>query len=188
MLNAAPGTPIPFGNRPLGGGALARWGVKQQRDRGASAVEFALVVPVILALAFGILDYGLWFNDSLNLRQGIREGARAGSLSQFGSDTSCGLAPGGSSDMRRLACLTKDEIGSIGTAYVKVVPDPDGYDLGDTLTVCGQVEAKGVTGLTPLPNDGRASSMIKMVVEVKSTVSQSAAQSAGAGLDWSWCR
>ncbi len=47
-------------------------------DRGAAAVEFALVVPVLILLLMGIIDYGLFFTDRLAVKQGIREGARDG--------------------------------------------------------------------------------------------------------------
>src|SRR5687768_15944686 len=53
------------------------------RDRGAAAVEFALVVPILLALMVGIVDYGLWFGDSLNARQGVDEGARQAVVKNF---------------------------------------------------------------------------------------------------------
>lgn len=148
-------------------------------------MEFALVVPLLLALVMGIIDYGLWFNDSLNLRQGVREGARAGALAQFGPPVT-GCSTAGSNDMLKLACTTKDTIGATGTTYVKVRP-PASYDLGQTLLVCGIVKADGVTGLTPLPKDGLIRSKIKMTVEVKSATAYSDAMTGGASLDWSWC-
>ncbi|MFI5073895.1 MAG: TadE family protein [Actinomycetales bacterium] len=48
---------------------------RRHRDRGAAIVEFAIVIPLLLALLFGVVDYGLWFNDSLSVRQG---GGRGG--------------------------------------------------------------------------------------------------------------
>ncbi len=34
-------------------------------DQGAAAVEFALVVPILVILLFGIIDYGLYFTNAL---------------------------------------------------------------------------------------------------------------------------
>ena len=58
-------------------------------ERGAAAVEFALVVPVLVALLLGILDYGMIFTDSVSVRNGVREAARKGVVSNFGTG-SCG--------------------------------------------------------------------------------------------------
>jgi Flp pilus assembly protein TadG len=46
-------------------------------DGGAAAVEFALIVPLLLALVFGIISFGLIFAASLGLNNATRQGARA---------------------------------------------------------------------------------------------------------------
>ena len=46
------------------------------RDRGAVAIEFALLLPVLLLLLFGIIDFGRALNASITLTQAAREGAR----------------------------------------------------------------------------------------------------------------
>jgi Flp pilus assembly protein TadG len=50
------------------------------RDRGAAAVEFALVMPVLLLLVFGIVDAGRLLNMQLALTQAAREGVRVAAL------------------------------------------------------------------------------------------------------------
>jgi Flp pilus assembly protein TadG len=56
-----------------------------RRDHGAVAVEFALVLPLLLILVFGIIDFGRLFNAQVNLTQAAREGAR---LAALGNPTS----------------------------------------------------------------------------------------------------
>ena len=50
------------------------------RDRGAVAVEFALLLPVLLLIVFGIIDFGRALNAQITLTQAAREGARLAAL------------------------------------------------------------------------------------------------------------
>lgn len=45
-------------------------------DRGAAAVELALVLPVLLLIVMGIVDFGIAYNRQITLSGGAREGAR----------------------------------------------------------------------------------------------------------------
>ena len=54
------------------------------RDRGAAAVEFALLLPLLLLLVFGIIDFGRALNAQITLTQAAREGARVAALGQSG--------------------------------------------------------------------------------------------------------
>ena len=47
-----------------------------QREGGAAAVEFALVLPLLIALLFGILQFGWYFFVANNASSAAREGAR----------------------------------------------------------------------------------------------------------------
>ena len=49
-------------------------------DRGAAAVEFALLVPLLLVLVFGIIGYGFMLSFRQGMSQGASEGARAGAV------------------------------------------------------------------------------------------------------------
>jgi Flp pilus assembly protein TadG len=49
-------------------------------QRGAAAVEFALVVPVLIVLIFGITDLGLMFNNQSVVANASRDAARAASF------------------------------------------------------------------------------------------------------------
>jgi Flp pilus assembly protein TadG len=50
------------------------------RDRGSVAVEFALLLPILLLRVFGIIDFGRALNAQITLTQAAREGARIDAL------------------------------------------------------------------------------------------------------------
>jgi Flp pilus assembly protein TadG len=51
-----------------------------REDRGAAAVEFALVVPLLLVLVFGIVSFGFMLSFRQALSQAASEGARAAAV------------------------------------------------------------------------------------------------------------
>lgn len=54
-------------------------------DDGASAVEFAIVLPLLAMLLFGIIQYGYTFFEYIQVAQSAREAVRWGALGS--SDT-----------------------------------------------------------------------------------------------------
>ncbi|MEA3502293.1 MAG: TadE/TadG family type IV pilus assembly protein, partial [Actinomycetota bacterium] len=47
-------------------------------ERGASAVEFAIVLPVLVLILFGIFEYGLLFREKLTIASAAASSARTG--------------------------------------------------------------------------------------------------------------
>ncbi|MFN8158081.1 MAG: TadE/TadG family type IV pilus assembly protein [Candidatus Nanopelagicales bacterium] len=58
-------------------------------DSGASAVEFALVVPLLLLVVFGIINFGVLFSQQLTLNNGVREGARRAVVNDPNAPRTC---------------------------------------------------------------------------------------------------
>ena len=57
-----------------------RFHMLRQRDqRGAAMVEFALILPLVLVLTFGLIDFGFAFADAAGIKSAGRSGARIGS-------------------------------------------------------------------------------------------------------------
>lgn len=55
---------------------------RNRDERGAAAVEFALILPIFLILLFGIIDFGYMINRSSIINNAARDGVREASLKQ----------------------------------------------------------------------------------------------------------
>ena len=104
---------------------------KTTGDRGATAVEFALVLPVLLMILMGIVDFGRALNAQVTLTQAVREGARLAALKQPNvvsrtqgaatglsgvavTVTSCPTPPSASSNASVLASVTFNFVTPVG--------------------------------------------------------------------------
>ncbi len=165
---------------------------RQRRDDGASAVEFALVAPVLFLILFGIIDYGIWFADSISARQAVRDGARRGVVENFGT---CAGATGG--ELGTLACTVRGAMEPIsGTTYVRVTvasapggPGGQTWAVGSTLRVCAMTKHNALMPLVPFPADGISRTKVEMPIEqAVGTGARTTFQDAPpAGADWNWC-
>lgn len=60
-------------------------------DRGASAVEFAFISVILLAIVYAIMGFGFVMSQKASLASGAREGARFGSTNGIGAGVhTCG--------------------------------------------------------------------------------------------------
>lgn len=59
---------------------------RRRDDNGAAAVEFALVVPLLVLLLFGIISYGVMLSFRQSLSQAAAEGARAAAVTFVADD------------------------------------------------------------------------------------------------------
>jgi len=66
-----------------------------RRRSGTSFVEFALVLPVLLGIVMGIIDFGWLERNTLVITNAAREGARAASLGQPTSTIKARIRNGG---------------------------------------------------------------------------------------------
>ena len=51
---------------------------KIKSEKGAAMVEFAIVLPLLLMLVFGMIEFSIMFYDKAVITNASREGARAG--------------------------------------------------------------------------------------------------------------
>lgn len=177
--------------------------MQRRGDTGSSAVEFALVAPVLFLLLFGIIDYGLWFADSLATRDGARAAARGGSLTQWG-DATCdrellrvsndGTNPP-SAHIRQLACTAVTQVSPIsGAVFVKIrVLDPGGADtttwaVGGALRVCVVEQHDALLPLVPVPGGGIQRAKVQMPIEESGGGPEAGGyDDLPTGQTWDWC-
>ncbi len=106
-------------------------------ERGASAVEFALVLPLLVSILFGMIDFGYYFGQFNEVRHAAREGARIAAVSNVAFDQD-GDADFDDEDIRLYVCDVMDLSGASATieltqagafvgaeASVKVILDTD---------------------------------------------------------------
>jgi Flp pilus assembly protein TadG len=55
-----------------------------KNQKGAAAVEFAIVLPLLLLFAFGIIEFSLLYYNKHVITNASREGARAGIAKSYG--------------------------------------------------------------------------------------------------------
>lgn len=174
---------------------------RSPREEGAAAVEFALVLPVLVLILFGIIDYGLYFGDALDTRAGVASATRQAIVDNF--DQTCLPASGAAPlapDVGHLVCMVESRTDPLaGKTYVDVLlpTDPNnpgstdvGWYAGGSLVVCEATVVTGVTGYVPLPTGGVIHT--RLVAEIEQHPDAGTVDELG-GFDftppggWSWC-
>ena len=66
---------------------MMRW----KKEEGQAVVEFALILPILILLIFGMIDFGWLFYNKIEVNNASREGARYAAVhwkeSNYESDT-----------------------------------------------------------------------------------------------------
>jgi len=113
-----------------------------ERERGNALVEFAVVVPLMLLLVFGIIEWGVFLNRNIDLTQGVRDAGRQAAVASYtGGLPSCASG----SPTTQLVCLAHNRIGVSGVA-VHVI-GPASNVIGSQFAVCATYQTTSVTGL-----------------------------------------
>ena len=100
----------------------------RRRDRGAAAVEMALVLPLLISMLFGVIDFGRLFNAEIQLSQAAREGARVAALGATAGDPvaraiaaapAAGFGGGGPITGTAIVCPAAPAAGADGVVTVR---------------------------------------------------------------------
>ena len=95
-------------------------------ERGTVAVEFALIVPILILLVLGILEFGFGYHAWDVTQNAAREGARTGAVTQVGESEIVARVMGASQ------LLDQDQV------QVTVTCAPPG---GTVFGACGSVDS-----------------------------------------------
>lgn len=102
--------------------------------RGSDAVEFALLLPVMIALTAGLVDYAWFYNQQLAVIDAARAGGRAGAATAHdATNSACQIA-----EAVTLVAIADAGISGVdgGNVFVAVVADgPDGNNDDDPDTM-----------------------------------------------------
>jgi Flp pilus assembly protein TadG len=105
--------------------------VRRTRERGAALVEFAILMPLLLLLILGIIEFGWLFGQFNDVRHGAREGARFAAVNG-----------GTNAEIHQRVCSSMDGLSAgIDTLTVQLNPDAD----GDADTSIGEPASISVT-------------------------------------------
>lgn len=115
---------------------------RRRPERGAAAVEFALVVPLLVMLLLGIISYGYMLSFRQALSQAAAEGARAAAVAPPGLPE---LPPSAGDDSRQTRAIdaVNQGLGSYGVSCTASGQLMRGSDPAGTCTISAP---QGCTG------------------------------------------
>ena len=100
---------------------------RRRDQQGASAVEFALVVPILLLLVFGVINFGVVMAQKASLSNAVRIGARYGSVNAYTTAHTC----------KAVVAKVRDSATTVGLGTsTTVCTGPTGADATVTAAPC----------------------------------------------------
>lgn len=112
-------------------------------EKGAVAVEFALVIPIFLMLVFGIVEFGRAFNIQVSLSEAARETARYTAIHAHDADFSF-------DDARAVGISAAPSVKLAPSNIEIAYSDGSTCDAGDSVVVSLQVVTPYITALPGL--------------------------------------
>lgn len=122
--------------------------------RGANAVEFALVMPVLLAVLSGVMDYGWYFHQQILMTSAVRDAVRTGAA----TPATASNTPEEAAETAVLHALDEAGVALEVTATASRSGAPPDQVL--TLTVSAGYDR--LVGLVPLPDTLGASMVMRL--------------------------
>jgi TadE-like protein len=185
----------------------------RRSDRGAAAVEFALLSVPLFTILFGAITYGLYFVDVQTIERATADAARGATLAvgpfalNWTGPAACTPSPNllnavEPGDLAKVVCGLSSSAKPLGgdVLYVKAeiinatAVQPDAWISGNRLRVCSVTRDRAVLPFVPLPGGGLITERVEMPIQPGGPTGSAlivlgpvAQDVSGIGTDWSWC-
>ncbi len=146
-------------------------GWRARRRGGQAILEFALVIPILLAVLIGIMEFGYLVKANMNLASAAREAARVAALGKPTADITARVtkyvgalrlaAPNGSVVMQQC-----DERGTNCSAWPADVGGRNGVKPPNMVRIILTTRHQSLTGFIPGLQNRQLSAMVTMRREI----------------------
>jgi Flp pilus assembly protein TadG len=104
-------------------------------DSGVAAVEFALILPLLMMIVFGIINYGILLYDQAVITNAAREGARWGAINTSSAISCSGTATGSADPCQVANSYTQANLITFGSSTTSTSTATGAGTSGSTVTV-----------------------------------------------------
>lgn len=114
--------------------------------RGQSLVEFALTLPILMILIFGIIDFGMALRSYISLTNATREGARFAAVGNMAGAYPTDCDGSTNTTVVGRVCVAIEGL-NLDDLQVVSVSYPDGQEPGNQVVVSAQYTYNYITPL-----------------------------------------
>ncbi len=121
---------------------------RRPTERGAAAVEFALVFPLLILLVFGVVEFGAAWSQSTDVRHGAREAARLAAVDYNPLDET------GADQINTIIAAACTRMGNDSGASIEITLEAAGArNVGDVGVVTLVQPFSSITGFVPISSN-----------------------------------
>jgi Flp pilus assembly protein TadG len=140
---------------------VTRLSTTRRREHGGAAVEFALVLPIFVAVMFGMIDYGWYFYLKFSFASAVREGVRYGAT--FRDDVVAGSKPDVEAQAEAVKRCLLGSVATTGPGAATFTASMQDAIPRRAVRLSGTYTFKPLVGIVPLPNRTMTYSMQMML-------------------------
>ncbi len=130
----------------------------RKATRGQSLVEFAMVLPLLMIMVFGIIDFGMGLRSYISLTNATREGARFGAVGNPAGTYPTDCTGTSNTSIIGRVCVAMDDLRLTNLQNV-TVSYPGGQTPGNSVVVSAHYHYNYITPLGSIVNFFSAGSL-----------------------------